>query len=431
MTSRWFGTLLIAATALTPLAAVQAQDSFGDEVRAQARAAAIAATSGGIHSVDVPASNVRSTPAAPATDSGDFQRRGRGDGGGWGGRGGGGRSNDGGGWGGPTASPSPAPAPSAPSNGGWRGRGDGNGGGWRGRAESGGDPGGGGYRARVENDGGGWRQPRGERREERAADRGEWNGRRGDGNRWQAPVTTPTTTPAPPVDNGRWQGRDRYRQGDTTSGYERRRGNRGGGDWGANRRPDVNTGDFGQRVIRNAERANGGNRYDNDRRYDGNRWDRRDGDRYDGNRWDRRDGNRWDRNRWDRRDGNRYDDRRWDRRGNDRYAGRYGNRGYGNWDRNWRNDRRYDWQSHRTRYSNHYRIGRYYSPYRDWNYRRLSIGFSLWPLFYSERYWINDPWQYRLPDVYGPYRWVRYYEDALLVDVTTGQVVDVIENFFW
>jgi Ni/Co efflux regulator RcnB len=55
----------------------------------------------------------------------------------------------------------------------------------------------------------------------------------------------------------------------------------------------------------------------------------------------------------------------------------------------------------------------------------------LWPLFYSERYWINDPWQYRLPDVYGPYRWVRYYEDALLVDVTTGQVVDVIENFFW
>ncbi|QJQ32350.1 RcnB family protein [Sphingomonas lacunae] len=424
MTSRWFGTLLIVATALTPLSAVQAQDSLGDQVRAQARAAAIAATSGGIHSVDLPASTVRSTPAMPSTNSGDFQRRGRGDGGGWGGRGGGGgRSNDGGGWGGPTASPTPSPTPSAPSAGGWRGRGDGNGGGWRGRAESAGDARGGGYRARVNNDAGGWRQPRAERPVERSterpATRGDWGGRRGDGNRWQPPVSSTTTTASPaPADSGRWQGRDRYRQGDATRGYERRGGNRAG-DWNSNRRTETTSTGYGQRVIRNAERTNGGNRYDNGRRYDDNRWDRRNDDR-------------WDRNRWDRRDGNRYDNnRRWDRRDNDRYAGRYGNRGHGNWDRSWRNDRRYDWQSHRTRYSSFYRLPRYYSPYRDWSYRRLHIGFNLWPLFYAEQFWINDPWYYRLPDVYGPYRWVRYYDDALLVDITTGQVVDVIENFFW
>ena len=49
----------------------------------------------------------------------------------------------------------------------------------------------------------------------------------------------------------------------------------------------------------------------------------------------------------------------------------------------------------------------------------------------SDRYWIQDPWQYRLPQVYGPYRWVRYYDDVLLVDIYSGEVVDVIHNFFW
>jgi hypothetical protein len=52
-------------------------------------------------------------------------------------------------------------------------------------------------------------------------------------------------------------------------------------------------------------------------------------------------------------------------------------------------------------------------------------------MFYGSNYWINDPWQYRLPPVYGPYRWVRYYDDVLLVDVYSGEVVDVIYDFFW
>ena len=59
------------------------------------------------------------------------------------------------------------------------------------------------------------------------------------------------------------------------------------------------------------------------------------------------------------------------------------------------------------------------------------IGFALDSLFYSSRYWIDDPWQYRLPDAYGPYRWVRYYDDALLVDIYSGEVVDGMYDFFW
>lgn len=110
---------------------------------------------------------------------------------------------------------------------------------------------------------------------------------------------------------------------------------------------------------------------------------------------------------------------------------RDGNRDGRSWDRNWRGNNQYDWQRYRSTNRNAYRIGRYYSPYRNYSYRRLSIGVGLDSLFYSNRYWISDPWQYRLPEAYGPYRWVRYYNDALLVDIYSGEVVDVIYDFFW
>lgn len=100
------------------------------------------------------------------------------------------------------------------------------------------------------------------------------------------------------------------------------------------------------------------------------------------------------------------------------------------WSRDWRHNHRYDWYSYRSRYSSLFRLGNYYDPY-GWNYRRFPIGYSLWPSYYGSSYWLNDPWQYRLPPAYGPYRWVRYYDDALLVNIYTGQVVDVVYNFFW
>ena len=115
-----------------------------------------------------------------------------------------------------------------------------------------------------------------------------------------------------------------------------------------------------------------------------------------------------------------------------REARRDSRRDYRNWNRShWRNDHRYNWQNYRRSHRNIYRLNRYYAPYRDYSYRRLGIGFVLNSLFYSNRYWINDPGYYRLPPVYGPYRWVRYYDDALLVDIYTGRVVDVIHGIFW
>lgn len=171
-------------------------------------------------------------------------------------------------------------------------------------------------------------------------------------------------------------------------------------------------------------------RSNNDRRDNAGRDDRRDnwrGDRNDN--W--RDNDRRDRNdNW--RDNDRRDRGHDWRRDSDRSSNNWRDRDHRRWDRNeWRRDKRYDWQRHRASHRSTYRIGRYYAPYRDYSYRRLSIGFSLGSLFYGSRYWINDPWQYRLPEVYGPYRWVRYYDDVLLVNIYSGEVVDVIYDFFW
>lgn len=100
------------------------------------------------------------------------------------------------------------------------------------------------------------------------------------------------------------------------------------------------------------------------------------------------------------------------------------------WRTDWRRDGRYDWRDYRRRHRSLFRLGFYVDPF-GWGYHRYGIGWRLWPSHYGNRYWLNDPWSYRLPPAYGPYRWIRYWDDALLVNIYTGQVVDVVHNFFW
>lgn len=130
-----------------------------------------------------------------------------------------------------------------------------------------------------------------------------------------------------------------------------------------------------------------------------------------------------------------------DRRGNDwrgntgRNDNRFADRGRndrGAWNRDWRRDGRYDWNSRRQYNRNAFHLPRYYAP-RGWNYgyRRLNIGFTLTASLFGNNYWIEDPYYYGLPEAYGPYRWVRYYNDALLVDIYSGQVVDTVYDIFW
>jgi hypothetical protein len=206
------------------------------------------------------------------------------------------------------------------------------------------------------------------------------------------------------------------------------------------RQPDVVRTERQRDIVRTERRdaSQDGRYYDRNR--DGNldrQWDRNRDGNLDRN-WDRNRDGRLDR-RLDRNDDERID-RRYDRNRNgqlDRRVDRNNDnrldrsRGNDRWTNNWRNDRRYDWRSYRQSNSNYYRPGRYYSPYRGHNYSRISIGFSLGSGYYGSRYWINDPWEYRLPAAYGTYRWVRYYDDVLLVDIRNGRVVDVIRDFFW
>ena len=96
----------------------------------------------------------------------------------------------------------------------------------------------------------------------------------------------------------------------------------------------------------------------------------------------------------------------------------------------WRNDRKYDWKDWRRKHRSIFHLSFYSDPF-GWSYRPYQIGWRLWPSYYSSSFWINDPWQYRLPYAPPGYRWIRYYDDALLVDTWNGQVVDVVYNFFW
>lgn len=103
----------------------------------------------------------------------------------------------------------------------------------------------------------------------------------------------------------------------------------------------------------------------------------------------------------------------------------------GQWNHGWRQDNRYDWRGWREENRDDFHAGRYYPPYRDYSYNRLGIGIYLPPLFFGSDYWISDAEYYHLPPVYGPYHWVRYYDDAILVNTYNGEVADVIYDFFW
>ncbi len=230
--------------------------------------------------------------------------------------------------------------------------------------------------------------------------------------------------PDRPRPEGGWQRPDRPQGG----GFQRPEGQRPDGGF---QRPDRPRGDWqrpgvgGQRPDGNWQRPGAAaerDRYFNERRDRIERDRRRDDDRFDrrnGGQWNERDqrwngGNDWrvgrDRDGWNDRGG-------YDRR---------------DWNRDWRRDRRYDWRGYRQTNRSVYRLPRYYAPQGYYGgYRRFGIGFTLSSILFGQDYWIDDPYNYRLPDAYGPYRWVRYYNDALLVDLETGEVVDVEYDIFW
>lgn len=125
------------------------------------------------------------------------------------------------------------------------------------------------------------------------------------------------------------------------------------------------------------------------------------------------------------------DGRQWDGRGrpdgNDHRGQGSADRG---WDQRWRSDNRYDWRGYRQGHRDQFAVRGYYAP-GGYGYRRFERGYRIAPIFYDQRYWIADPYAYRLPPADGPYRWVRYFNDVLLIDLRSGLVVDEEPGFFY
>jgi Ni/Co efflux regulator RcnB len=74
----------------------------------------------------------------------------------------------------------------------------------------------------------------------------------------------------------------------------------------------------------------------------------------------------------------------------------------------------------------------YVAPIRNWNYRPVTVGFQLRPVFYGSRYFISDYSAYRLKAPRHRWqRWIRYGDDLLLVNVRNGRVLQVIHYNGW
>lgn len=98
--------------------------------------------------------------------------------------------------------------------------------------------------------------------------------------------------------------------------------------------------------------------------------------------------------------------------------------------RDWRRDNwgRNDWERHRRYNRDLYRGGDWHS---DNRYRSFRPGVTLGWGYYQPRYYMHDYNRYRLPNPGWGRRWIRNYNDVLLVDVHSGRVIDVYRNFYW
>ena len=142
----------------------------------------------------------------------------------------------------------------------------------------------------------------------------------------------------------------------------------------------------------------------------------------DGNRGGSWNGSNQNRSGWDGNNRGGNDNGRW----NDNNRGRWdGNNNGSRSNNNWRQYNR-NWQA-----SQRYRWGSYRQP-RGYYYRRWNYGDFLPSLFWaSQSYWINDYSYFGLPYPPPGCMWVRYGDDALLIDRYSGEIVQVVYGLFY
>ncbi len=87
------------------------------------------------------------------------------------------------------------------------------------------------------------------------------------------------------------------------------------------------------------------------------------------------------------------------------------------WERNFRAQQRYRWTT--------------YNRPRGWYAQNWTFGMVLPRLFWSQNYWINGYDAYGLDDPPYGYVWVRNGSDAMLVNVETGYILQVVYGLFY
>lgn len=88
-----------------------------------------------------------------------------------------------------------------------------------------------------------------------------------------------------------------------------------------------------------------------------------------------------------------------------------------------------DWRDDHGRHNHRAfnRSPRFAAPFA---YRGYQPGWQADRIHYGSRYMIAHPRMLGLAPAYGATRWVRHYDDALLVDMRSGKVRRVVRNVF-
>jgi Ni/Co efflux regulator RcnB len=77
-----------------------------------------------------------------------------------------------------------------------------------------------------------------------------------------------------------------------------------------------------------------------------------------------------------------------------------------------------------------FHYGDYHAP-RGYEYRRWSYGDHLPAIYFERDYWIPNYWNFGLAWAPDGCEWVRFGPDAVLVDIDTGEVIQVVYDVFY
>lgn len=86
--------------------------------------------------------------------------------------------------------------------------------------------------------------------------------------------------------------------------------------------------------------------------------------------------------------------------------------------------------NHNYRAPHAFRIGPYHPPGR-WHYHRWHYGQFLPHVYWGRAYLLPDFWLFGLDIPPIGYAWVRYGDDAILIELTDGRIVQIVYGIFY